>query len=305
MKKTAKIGCLTMAVLLAVAVTFTGALTWRAFLKLKRASEQSHPVLGWEDVRFLADVSYDGEPAGGGSARKLDLFLPQEGGPWPVAIVVHGGAFMFEHKGTLANVGVALARHGVAAAVVDYRLIPEAWPPNQARDVAQATAFVHARAAEYGIDPSRMYLVGHSAGAFLAAMALLWPEGLDAAGVPREAVRGAALISGFYDIMQAPMPRRLLVGPWPPNWAADSPITYVRADTPPILILHAETDLKRPAPVEASSRAFFDALQAAGAPVTMKVIAGADHASIAGDIGRRLSETLDLLLAMMRPEAAD
>jgi acetyl esterase/lipase len=300
----AKMGCLTIAVLLAVTVIFAGALTWRVYLKHKRAAEQPQPVMGWDEVRYLPDLRYDGQTADD-AGHTLDLFLPLEGGPWPVAIIVHGGAFMFDHKGTLANVGVALARHGVAAAVVDYRLIPEAWPPNQTRDVARAVAFVHAHAAEYGIDPSRLFLVGHSAGAFLAAMALLWPEGLAAAGVPADAVRGAALISGFYDIMQAPMPRRLLVGPWPPSWAADSPITYVRGDTPPILILHAETDLNRPAPVAASSRQFFEALQRVGAPVTMHVIAGADHASIVGDIGRRPSETLDLLLEMMRPEIVD
>ncbi|SDE29496.1 Acetyl esterase/lipase [Variovorax sp. CF079] len=98
----------------------------------------------------------------------LDIFRPSGARHAPVVAFVHGGAFVRGDKCTSAelydNVLHWFARQGFVGVNIEYRLAPEAPYPGGARDVAQATAWLHAQVADYGGDPSRMMLIGHSAG---------------------------------------------------------------------------------------------------------------------------------------------
>lgn len=98
----------------------------------------------------------------------LDIFRPSGARHAPVVAFVHGGAFVRGDKCTSAelydNVLYWFARQGCIGVNIEYRLAPEAPYPGGARDVAQAMGWLHAQVAEYGGDPSRMLLIGHSAG---------------------------------------------------------------------------------------------------------------------------------------------
>ncbi len=305
MKRKVKVGCLIVGVLLAVLILAVVGLTARAMSKRADAAKHPPPVLGWDQIRHVPDLQYMPGPDADAERHTLDLFLPLTGENWPVAVVVHGGSFLFNAKETMANVGIALARHGVAAAIVNYRLVPKAWPPGQMHDVSRAVAWVHANGPAHGYDAQRLYIVAHSAGAFLSALAIFRADGLQAAGMPPTAVRGAALVSGFYDIHDVPLPQRFAFGLLPSGWKNDSPITHLNADSPPLLIAYAEHDIDRPAPVAKACRNFHASLRAAGVEAELVEIADANHLTIMGDIGRRPSGMLTRLLEMIAPEPAD
>lgn len=239
-------------------------------------------------------------------AQKLDLYLPKGAGPFPVVLIIHGGAFMFGDKAhEISKAGTdQLVAHGYAVANVNYRLSGEARAPAQVHDVKAAVRWLRAHAAEYRLAPERFGAWGSSAGANLAALlGTSW-------GVP--ALEGAALGNadqsscvqavvdwfGPTDFLQmdaqlrdAPCPAQdnhdapdspesLLIGApiqsRPDLAAAINPITYVSPAAAAFLIQHGTADCVVP---PGQSRLLFDALlPAVGADrVELTLIEGAPH----------------------------
>ena len=100
----------------------------------------------------------------------LDLYTPDAGGPWPLVVAVHGGAFMMGDRRRELGHLPALRDAGYAVAAVEYRFSGEALFPAAVRDVKQATAYLRAHAAELNLDPSFFAAWGRSAGGHLSAM---------------------------------------------------------------------------------------------------------------------------------------
>jgi acetyl esterase/lipase len=100
----------------------------------------------------------------------LDLYSPGEGGPWPLVVAIHGGAFMMGDRRRELQHLPALLGQGYAVAAVEYRFSGEALFPAGVRDVKQATAYLRAHAAELNLDPSFFAAWGRSAGGHLSAM---------------------------------------------------------------------------------------------------------------------------------------
>jgi triacylglycerol lipase len=132
----------------------------------------------------------------------LDVFtVPQHGQGKPVVVFVHGGGFARGSKHTEGtpfydNVGLWAASYGVVGVTVNYRLAPQSTWPSGIEDLAAAVAWLRANVAQYGGDPNRIVLWGHSAGAAHVAdyLAHAADRGTDAS------VAGAVLTSGFYDL---------------------------------------------------------------------------------------------------------
>ena len=113
--------------------------------------------------------------ANGGSRNELDVFAPkgEKGERFPVVIFIHGGTWMFGDKdffGMYRGAGKYLAKNGVVAVMINYRLSPLVRHPEHARDVARAYAWTVKKIEKYGGDPDRIILAGHSAGGHLAAL---------------------------------------------------------------------------------------------------------------------------------------
>ena len=147
------------------------------------------------------------EHAYGGDARqRLDLVRPAAGGlatgPAPLLLFIHGGGWSIGDKRHAAAPKAAhFTSLGWAFGSVNYRLVPDVGVEQQAADIAQAIGWVRAHAGEQGLDPNRIVLMGHSAGAHLAALVGTDPRYLAAAGVPMSAVKGVVLLDGAgYDI---------------------------------------------------------------------------------------------------------
>jgi len=198
------------------------------------------------------DIPYG--PETNSPKQQLDLFLPS-GRNWPVFIFIHGGGWTGGDKGlrvggadVYGNIGRFFAAHGIGVAVINYRLLPEVGWKDQIDDVAQAAAWVHFHIAEYGGDPRRVFIGGHSAGAQLAARIALDPMPLEKYGLSPSNLCGVISISGAgldltdaktYEL-GAPLDYyEKRFGQDHKIWRAASPVFYARPGAPPFLILYA------------------------------------------------------------------
>ncbi len=161
-----------------------------------------------------------------------------------VVVFFYGGDWQTGDRGDYAFVGKALADRGFVAVLPTYREYPAVTFPAFVRDGAMATRWAHDHAAAFGGDPGRLFLMGHSAGAHIAAMLTLDPEYLAAVGLPRSAVRGTAGLSGPYDFVPPPDDRAAFGmakdDVHPP--ADIEPIHFVDGREPPMLLLQGLED---------------------------------------------------------------
>ena len=154
-----------------------------------------HEKLGYTAPRAVRDLAY-----GPHERHRLDVHTSDSLGGAPVLVFVHGGGFVAGDKNIPGSpaydfVGAWAVRHGWAGVTITYRLAPDHTWPAGAEDVAAAVAWVRGHIADYGGDPARIVVAGHSAGAVHVA-SYLAGQG----GGSTEGVKGAALTSGVYEL---------------------------------------------------------------------------------------------------------
>ena len=163
--------------------------------------------------------------------HKLDLYRPERAQGAPIVVMVHGGAWRLGNKAIGRGVRNKVSHwvgKGWILVSLDYRLLPEARPLEQARDVARALAFVQGQAAAWGGDASRIVLVGHSSGAHLATLLSADPA-LAAAGGAKPWRATLALDSAAFDVDKIMRDRHYgfydaAFGSDPQEWRAASPL---------------------------------------------------------------------------------
>lgn len=142
-----------------------------------------------------------GQKYGPDRKHVMDIFLPEgirAGEKRKVVLFFHGGAWSMGGVGTHRFVGRALAAKGYVAAVATYRLYPRVRFPAFMYDAGKAVAWLRQQVAQHGGDPDRIYLMGHSAGAHIAALLALDPRYLNVVRVPRSAIAGVVGLAGPY-----------------------------------------------------------------------------------------------------------
>ncbi len=217
----------------------------------------------------------------GGVSLTLDAWVPDGTGPFPAAIVVHGGGFTRGDKQTFVKpLFEPLTRGGFAWFTINYRLAPEHTFPKAADDVESAIAWLKAHAAEYKVDPRRIALIGESAGGHLvsyvgarhkpqnrvaAVVSLYGPH--DLAARAEKAGEISETNQQFFDT-GALNPAALV------KLRAASPITYVSRNMPPYLLIHGTADDKVPYWL---SPAMCDKMKAAGARCELITVPKGGH----------------------------
>lgn len=218
------------------------------------------------------DIPYGDHPL-----QRLDIYMPDAPAvsPPPLIVFYYGGRWETGDKSEYRFVGAALASLGCVAVVPNYRHYPEVKLPGFMEDAARAALFAADLSAELGTDHERFYLAGHSAGAHLAALVTLDPRYFAAAGRAAPHIAGVIGLSGPYDFLPlTDADLEDMFGP-PPRYAESQPIDFVRADAPPMLLVHGLAD-QTVWPRNSINLAA--ALRARGVPVTLKLYPKLKHA---------------------------
>lgn len=184
----------------------------------------------------ITDIAYGALPR-----QKLDVYRPQEPGPHPVIVFFYGGGWESGERGPYRFVAESLTRHGYVVVIPDYRVYPEARFPTFIEDAAQAVRWARDNAGQYGGDPTRLFLMGHSAGAHIAAMVALDGRYLARVGMERRALKGFIGLAGPYDFLPLTSDKfkKILAAP---DMAQTQPITFADEGAPSMLLLHGLDD---------------------------------------------------------------
>jgi acetyl esterase/lipase len=272
------------------------------------------------EVAEVRDIAYRSDPGADAVRHRLDLFYPKGKKDFPVVVVVHGGAWIIGDNrccGLMTSVGHFLASRGVGAVLPNYRLSPWVRHPEHIKDVARAVAWVREHVGEYGGNPERLCLAGHSAGGHLVALLAMDETYLQAEGLKPSDIKGVIAVSGIYRIPSQEMLRSLdgpdaspirldqlfplrgdnsrthrfpipglsaaldvfgpVFGDDPKDRIRASPLTHVRAGAPPFLIMTAETDLPT---LAGTADELHQALLKAGCEVRRLKVDNRNHSSV-------------------------
>ncbi len=265
----------------------------------ERASAAYPPAPGTVEHAYGADPK-----------QRLDLVKPAGVAKAPVLLFVHGGGWSIGDKAHAAPDKAHWANSkGWGFASANYRLVPQATVEQQAADVASAIAWLRANAAREGLDPDRIVLMGHSAGAHLVALVGTDPRYLQAAGVPMAAVKGIVLLDGAgYDVPTQASAEMNLVKPMyeaafsndPKRQAALSPTRHSAA---PNVSRWLILPIERRQDSQAQSKGLADALNRAGASATVIAVPGESHGSLnkgLGEAGDFATEQVERFLGAAR-----
>jgi acetyl esterase/lipase len=207
--------------------------------------------------------------------------------------------------GTHGNIGVAFARHGIAAAIIGYRQYPSVQRGEDSlADIAAAIRFVHASCPAWGCGP--LYVIGHSAGGHLASLLAMDPRILKRHGVDPDHVAGFVSIDGIFNLnaaLSAFTPEqagimRQLFGPDQATLALHSSISYARPQHPRMLFLDSTHDEKvcRDAFQELKTR-----MTEVGSRARFRELPGLGHNETIVRIGMDDDPIMPSLLAFIRP----
>lgn len=242
--------------------------------------------------------------------HKLDVYRPRQPAAtpvpragYPVVVFFYGGTWNWGDRKDYAFVGEAFASQGIVTIVADYRLYPQVRYPDFLRDCARAVAWARREAARYGGDPQRLYLMGHSSGAYNAAMLALDPRWLAAEGMSPAALAGWIGLAGPYDFLPIENPNAKPVFYHPDYPPGSQPIDYASTASPRVFLAAAATD-SVVNPVR-NTQQMADKLRAAGVSVTSKTYAEVNHVTLAGAIARPLrwlAPVRDDVIAFVRAE---
>ncbi|PTT27515.1 alpha/beta hydrolase [Pseudomonas sp. HMWF021] len=244
-----------------------------------------------------AGIAYGSDPR-----QKLDVYVPRHAQAGaPVVVFFYGGSWNSGDRADYAFVGEALASRGIVAVLADYRLYPQVRYPSFLEDGAQAVAWTRAHIREFSGNPQRLYLMGHSSGAYNAAMLALDSSLLGAAGMSPKDLSGWIGLAGPYDFLPIENPDVRPVFFWPDSPPQSQPINHVSHGAPPALLIAATRDtLVNPT---RNTGGLARKLREAGVPVQDLYYARPSHVTLVATLSRplrRLAPVLDQVVAFIR-----
>jgi len=261
---------------------------------------------------FAADFQFN-VPYGPHPNQRLDAYWPKVAGRFPAAVFIHGGSLQAGDKLDVdyGDVWRPFVEAGIACVTINYRLAGDASWPAQVQDCAAAVAWTRRALADRGGDPGRIFVIGHSSGAMLAAVlasdwrwlaahklrpndlagvvpmgSIMWDEEFDAAMANASAGQLAALFS-------ADSPYRMFgtLETYRDLW----PMKHLSAAMPPFLFLVAETEQESP-PILRHAKAFCEAARKLGVPAEWRILPNRTHYTAI----RMLSDPGDPTFALIR-----
>ncbi len=238
------------------------------------AQPQTLPVVKYPDIPY--------GPSPTDFRNWLDVYAPSDAAAAPVVMFVHGGAWASGDKSEYVELGRTLAGYyGIVAVVINYRLSPDVVHPAHTEDATLAAVWTLENIADYGGDPTEVFLFGHSAGGHIVSLMSTDESFFEAQGHSTHEIAGVISMSGLYNL-NAVVPALLgtiydTFGTLNPAYLAEvSPATHVGDWQPPFLIEYAETDLPT---FDRQARNFYRNLTRHGSPATLARFDGYTHVS--------------------------
>ncbi|MES2363545.1 MAG: alpha/beta hydrolase [Pseudomonadota bacterium] len=170
--------------------------------------------------------------------QRLDVYQPKTPLGKPAMVVFfYGGSWSSGDREDYRFVGEALASRGVVTVVADYRLSPEVRYPVFVQDSASAMRWAFDHALDHGVDPARIFVMGHSAGAYNAAMLALDKRWLEAVGLAPSRLAGWIGLAGPYDFLPIKDKKTQVAFSWPDTPQDSQPLYHASRASPPALLL--------------------------------------------------------------------
>jgi arylformamidase len=256
----------------------------RAFAERSAATRAQLPM--------LADVPYGPWPE-----ETLDLFFPApDVASGAVHMFVHGGYWRMFSKNDFSFVAETVTRAGAIAVIIDYALMPAVRMDVIVNQVRRAKSWIRAHIAEYGGDPCRLTVSGHSAGAHLCSLIM------GARGVPT-GVEAAFLLSGLYDL--APLQSSFLQNEIAITNAEVERFSPLRLPHDPTVRVSLLVGERETTPFHEQAAAFASHLAAQGLAVAASTLADGNHMSVVSDLGAPESNTGRLLASFVTGQCSE
>ena len=250
-----------------------------AFATLAAAQGSSQNAVAYRDIDYIAGTDYADDK------DRLDVFMPRAETNVPVVVYFHGGALQNGTKAIGEGLARQLTAHGIGIVSANYRLSPAVMHPAHMEDATAAFVWTKKNIETYGGDPNRVFVAGHSAGAYLAALMALDPSYLAAHGMKLSDIRGTIPISPFLYVEEqdvAPSRSKTVWGTDEDVWLQASVTPYIGSGKPPMLFIYADGDAlwRR----EQNDRLKVE-LMAHGNKVFLEQIADRTHGSVNSKMG--------------------
>ncbi|SFV01490.1 Acetyl esterase/lipase [Polaromonas sp. YR568] len=245
-----------------------------ALLTACSGADLLNATVATDTYRRTGGIAYGPDPR-----QRLDVYQPQgELRNAPVVVFFYGGSWSKGERADYRFVGEALASQGIVAVVADYRLSPAVRYPAFVQDSARAVHWARDHAAEYGADPARLFVMGHSAGAYNAAMVALDARWLAAEGMKPSQLAGWMGLAGPYDFLPIADPQTQVAFEWPGTPADSQPLAHASRASPPALLLAAADD--RTVNPQRNTVAMAQRLKSQGVPVESELFGGVSHVTL-------------------------
>jgi arylformamidase len=257
-----------------------------------------------------ADIEYS---SGHLQKNSLDLYVPFGSG-FPVVLFIHGGSFVSGDRKDFpyVQIGENFQRNGIACAVMSYRLMSDSVWPAQPRDAAKAFRWLKENIAQYGGDPSKIYIVGHSAGGHLAALVCTDSTYLSELGMKLSDVAGCvsmgAMMSdaGSLAALSKEQERELFRNDWffkifgtKQDFVNSLPLRHVNGSMPKMLIMLADEERFDP-PKERTVKEFLDAAAEKNVPASYHVLPDRSHMGTVEKMTEPSDPTLQRIISFVR-----
>jgi acetyl esterase/lipase len=215
-----------------------------------------------------------------GNRHELDIYAPTGEKPAPVVVFIYGGGWKDGNKAEYRFVAAALAARGFLTVVPDYRLFPQVRFPAFLQDNAAAVAWTKANIGRYGGEPNRIFLMGHSAGAYNVAMLTLDKQWLAAVGLdPDRDIAGTIGLAGPYDFLPLHDPELEDIFAPAGDLRLSQPITFARGNAPPMFLAAGTADTTV---LPRNTEHLAAAIRRDGGVVEERLYPGVNHTKIIG-----------------------
>ena len=229
----------------------------------------------------------------------LDVYAPKTADAAPVVVFFYGGSWEGGKRRWYRYVGDSLASNGIVAIVPDYRKFPDVRFPEFMRDAARAVAWARDHAREFGGDPKRLFVMGHSAGGQIAALLAADKRYLAEVDMRPRDLRGMIGLAGAYAFLPFVDNEPQIFGDDPGGRYDSQPINFIDGDEPPMLLLQGTDDDEVP---QHNAEVVAERAQAMDGTAVLKLYPGVGHSSILlsfarGDASQvpALRDTLDFI----------